>query len=214
MSAPRRPTKFVVLVYRMPAKPTAGRVAVWRLLKKAGAVYLQDSVCVFPDLPRIRRELQPVLERIDEKQGSFHLLPLRSLTAEEEAKIVALFREQTSKHYLEIVAHALDGVPDEACGLLAAPTGGDTGAIAAKSVGISTTIGRLGLTAVVSSLVERNPIEGTEANANVEPWGAGADTVATRSPCRPSSSGTSAASTTAKLKRSRSTTARRSTGAR
>jgi Protein ChrB, N-terminal len=103
VSTPRRPTKFVVLVYRMPAKPTAGRVAVWRLLKKAGAVYLQDSVCVFPDLPRIRRELQPVLERIDEKQGSFHLLPLRSLTAEEEEKIVALFREQTSKHYLEIV---------------------------------------------------------------------------------------------------------------
>jgi hypothetical protein len=103
VSAPKRPTKFVVLVYRMPAKPTAGRVAVWRLLKKAGAVYLQDSVCVFPDLPRIRRELQPVLERIDEKQGSFHLLPLRSLSADEEDKIVALFREQTSKHYLEIV---------------------------------------------------------------------------------------------------------------
>jgi hypothetical protein len=103
MSAPKRATKFVVLVYRMPAKPTAGRVAVWRLLKKAGAVYLQDSVCVFPDLPRIRRELQPVLERIDEKQGSYHLLPLRALSVEEEAKVVDLFRDQTSKHYLEIV---------------------------------------------------------------------------------------------------------------
>jgi hypothetical protein len=99
----KRPTKFVVLVYRMPAKPTAGRVAVWRLLKKAGAVYLQDSVCVFPDLPRIRRELQPVLERIDEKHGSYHLLPLRALSIEEEAKVVDLFRDQTSKHYLEIV---------------------------------------------------------------------------------------------------------------
>jgi hypothetical protein len=103
VSAPKRATKFVVLVYRMPAKPTAGRVAVWRLLKKAGAVYLQDSVCVFPDLPRNRRELQPVLERIDEKQGSYHLLPLRALSVEEEAKVVDLFRDQTSKHYLEIV---------------------------------------------------------------------------------------------------------------
>ena len=103
MTQTKRPTKFIVLVYRMPAKPTAGRVAVWRLLKKAGAVYLQDSVCVFPDLPRIRRELQPVLERIDEKQGSYHLLPLRALSAEEEAKVIDLFRDQTSKHYLEIV---------------------------------------------------------------------------------------------------------------
>lgn len=34
-------------------------------------------------------------------------------------------------HYLAIVAHALDGVPEEACGLLASPVGGDSGAIAA-----------------------------------------------------------------------------------
>ena len=33
--------------------------------------------------------------------------------------------------YLAIVAHALDGVPDEACGLLAAPTNGDSGVIEA-----------------------------------------------------------------------------------
>jgi hypothetical protein len=98
-----RPTKFLVLVYRMPAKPTAGRVAVWRLLKKAGAVYLQDSVCVFPDLPRVRRDLESVLDRIDEKNGSYHLLPLRRLSEEEDAKVVALFRDQASNHYLEIV---------------------------------------------------------------------------------------------------------------
>ena len=98
-----RPTKFLVLVYRMPAKPTAGRVAVWRLLKKAGAVYLQDSVCVFPDLPRVRRDLDSVLDRIDEKNGSYHLLPLRRLSEDEDAKVVALFRDQASNHYLEIV---------------------------------------------------------------------------------------------------------------
>ena len=31
--------------------------------------------------------------------------------------------------YLTMVAHAIDGVPDEACGLLAAPANGDTGNI-------------------------------------------------------------------------------------
>lgn len=87
----------------MPAKPTAGRVSVWRLLKKAGAVYLRDSVCVFPDLARVRRELDSVLERIDEKEGSYHLLPLRKLSELEEGKLVELFREQSSNHYLEII---------------------------------------------------------------------------------------------------------------
>ena len=87
----------------MPAKPTAGRVAVWRSLKKAGAVYLQDSVCVIPDTPPLRRELAAVSERIDESNGRFHLLPLRKLPAEEEAKIVQLFVDQASHHYEEIV---------------------------------------------------------------------------------------------------------------
>jgi hypothetical protein len=99
----RIPHRFLVLAYRMPAKPTAGRVAVWRNLKKIGAVYLQDSVCVLPDTVALRRELMPVLERIDEADGRYHLLPLRKPTPEEEEKIVALFVEQTAQHYREIV---------------------------------------------------------------------------------------------------------------
>ena len=95
--------KFLQLIYRMPTKPTAGRVAVWRSLKKAGAVYLQDSACVLPDTDEIRAELDPVLKRIDESDGSYHLLPLAELPEEEDAKLVQLFVDQTTKHYAEIV---------------------------------------------------------------------------------------------------------------
>jgi hypothetical protein len=87
----------------MPAKPTRSRVAVWRNLKKIGAVYLQDSVCVVPDTAPLRRELAPVLERIDAGNGRYHLLPLRKLSPEEEQKIVDLFLEQSAQHYREIV---------------------------------------------------------------------------------------------------------------
>src|SRR6266581_6228520 len=97
------PQRFLQLVYRMPAKPTAGRVAVWRSLKKAGAVYLQDSACVLPDTPELRAELGSVLERIDEGKGTYHLLPLGELTPEEQQKVVQLFVDQTAKHYAEIV---------------------------------------------------------------------------------------------------------------
>jgi len=100
VSAPQR---FLLLVYRMPTKPTAGRVAVWRNLKKTGAVYVQDSVCVVPDTAVQRRELAPVLERIDVGGGRYHLLPLRKLPPEEEAKLLSLFTEQSAQHYREIV---------------------------------------------------------------------------------------------------------------
>jgi hypothetical protein len=95
--------RFLQLVYHMPAKPTAGRVAVWRSLKKAGAVYLQDSVCVLPETETAHAELLQVLERIDQGKGTYHLLPLGELPAEEEDKLVQLFVEQTAKHYAEIV---------------------------------------------------------------------------------------------------------------
>lgn len=102
-SAPATPRRFLLLVYRMPASPTAGRVAVWRHLKKIGAVYMQDSACVIPDTAPLRRELSPILERIDAGDGRYHLFPLRTLPREEEEKLVALFIEQAAGHYREII---------------------------------------------------------------------------------------------------------------
>jgi hypothetical protein len=99
----RVPFGFVVLVYRMPVKPTAGRVAVWRQLKKVGAIYLQQSVCVFPNTSAVRQELEPVLSRIQTSGGQFHLLPLNKLSAEEEKKLIVEFLSQTSRHYAEII---------------------------------------------------------------------------------------------------------------
>ncbi len=95
--------RYLLLAYRMPRKPTAGRVAVWRSLKKAGAVYLQDSVCVVPDTAALRTELEPVRTRIDQSGGSYHLLPLADLPEDEDAKLVQLFVDQATKHYAEII---------------------------------------------------------------------------------------------------------------
>lgn len=106
MSAPKNPgtrRRFVLLVYRMPGKPTRGRVWVWRSLKKLGALYLQDSVCVVPDSKRMRNELAPIVERIDTSGGAYHLMPIRSLPEDEERKLVEGFVAQSAKHYEEIV---------------------------------------------------------------------------------------------------------------
>jgi hypothetical protein len=95
--------RFVLLVYRMPAKPTAGRVSVWRMLKKVGAIYLQQSVCVFPDRAGIRRELLPILKKIEEEGGEFHFLPIHRLAADEKQKLIERFLDQVTKHYREII---------------------------------------------------------------------------------------------------------------
>jgi hypothetical protein len=93
----------MVLVYRVPPRPSANRVYVWRMLKKVGAVYLQQSVCVFPQNARVWRDLRPILQRIEDSAGEYHLLPLRKLAPDEHRKLVSQFVEQTSRHYAEIV---------------------------------------------------------------------------------------------------------------
>lgn len=102
-SIARQSDRFTLLVYRMATKPTAGRVAVWRQLKKIGAIYLQQSVCVFPANSEVRRDLAPILTRIVDASGEFHLLPLRKLDSAEEQKLIQQFQDQTSNHYAEII---------------------------------------------------------------------------------------------------------------
>lgn len=97
------PTRFLLLVYRLPARPTSHRVTVWRQLKKTGAVYLQQSVCVFPDQGGVRKDLAPVLRRIEEASGEYHLLPVRNLDPDEEGKLREHFLAQAAKHYEEII---------------------------------------------------------------------------------------------------------------
>ena len=103
MAETRQQANFLLVVYRVPAKPTAGRVAVWRNLKKIGAIYLHQSVCVFIHNAQTRRELQPILARIVQASGEYHLLPLKRPQPDEYAKLVSQFTDQTSRQYLEII---------------------------------------------------------------------------------------------------------------
>jgi hypothetical protein len=101
--SPQTSGSFILLIYRMPPKPTAARVAVWRQLNKLGLVYLQQMVGALPSREDLKAELRPILERIVDAGGTYHLLPLGSLPADERAKLVTQFRDQTSRHYQEIV---------------------------------------------------------------------------------------------------------------
>jgi hypothetical protein len=73
------------------------------MLKKVGAVYLQQSVTVFPQNQQTARELQPILAKIDDSHGEYHLLPLRQVAPPEMDQLVVQFLEQTARHYGGII---------------------------------------------------------------------------------------------------------------
>lgn len=94
---------YILLIYQVPSQPSAARVSIWRELKKIGALYLQQSVCLLPALEPLRLTLNKITERIDELGGNYHLLPLNELPSAEEEKIVDGFIAQSNLQYDEII---------------------------------------------------------------------------------------------------------------
>lgn len=95
--------RFMLLIYQVPSQPSAARVSIWRELKKIGALYLQQSVCILPATEILVAALQKITERIAELEGTYHLLPLTELPEEEEAKIIDGFIAQSNLQYDEII---------------------------------------------------------------------------------------------------------------
>jgi hypothetical protein len=94
---------YHLLIYQVPSQPSAARVGVWRDLKRLGALYLQQSVCILPSVAPMRAHIERVTARISALGGDFHLLPIRSLPPKEEAKIVEGFMAQSNVQYEEII---------------------------------------------------------------------------------------------------------------
>jgi len=94
---------WLLLVYRVPTEPASRRVAVWRDLKRMGALYLQQCVCILPELPAVRDDLARVTAKIPELEGEYTLFEVPRLAETDAAKIVAAFRVLRDKEYAEII---------------------------------------------------------------------------------------------------------------
>lgn len=62
-----RTTTWLILIYTVPRLPSRLRATIWRELKKVGAVYLRDGVCVLPE----RAETQAAVDAIAGKVREF-----------------------------------------------------------------------------------------------------------------------------------------------
>ncbi len=78
----------------MPSQSSRARVAVWRDLKRLGALYLQQAVCVLPDLPDVVVALEAVRRRIYELEGTSFSATLTELSEADRAQLVDGFRDE------------------------------------------------------------------------------------------------------------------------
>ncbi|MDQ2787327.1 MAG: hypothetical protein M3Y58_20245 [Chloroflexota bacterium] len=94
---------WLLLVYRVPTEPTSKRVAIWRDLKRMGALYVQQCVCILPDLPAVQDDLARVTAKIPEMEGEYTRFEVPHLAADDAAKIIAAFQALRDKEYAEII---------------------------------------------------------------------------------------------------------------
>ncbi|WP_214318514.1 Chromate resistance protein ChrB [Nonomuraea sediminis] len=95
--------RFLLLVYRVPSSTSRARVAVWRELKRLGALYIQQAVCVLPDRPGVRERLDKIRTRIAELEGESMHFVLDDVADQERQMLVRSFKDNSAKEYAEIV---------------------------------------------------------------------------------------------------------------
>ncbi len=95
--------EWILVVYRVPTEPASRRVTIWRDLKRLGALYLQQCVCILPRRDPVQEELSRIIAKIPTLGGEYTRFDIPQLPAADEAKIVTAFRTLRDKEYAEIV---------------------------------------------------------------------------------------------------------------
>src|SRR5437773_8936568 len=98
------PRTWLLLAYKMPRDPTAGRVFVWRKLKQLGAIALQDAVWVLPRTPRTQEQFQWLAAEITELKGEVMMWEAEQLYATDPDALRRQLTEPVEAEYREILA--------------------------------------------------------------------------------------------------------------
>jgi hypothetical protein len=94
---------WLLLLYKVPSEPTANRVAVWRKLKRLGAILLHDSVWVLPPSPRTVEELRWLAAEIRERGGEAMLWQASLGLDGTDEELIRQFVAQVDGSYADIV---------------------------------------------------------------------------------------------------------------
>ena len=97
---------WLLLIYTVPAEPSRKRAAVWRELKKVGAPYLRDGVCILPERPDTRQRLDAIAARVQEFGGDATLVSGARLSEPRAVSLVEQFRAARAEEYDEIAREA------------------------------------------------------------------------------------------------------------
>ncbi|HYC32320.1 MAG TPA: Chromate resistance protein ChrB [Gemmatimonadales bacterium] len=97
---------WVALSYRLPREPSRLRLAVWRRLRRLGAILLHDSLWLLPADAKTREAFEWLAEEIEEQGGTALVWEAASFDPAQDERIVARFRAEADARYAAIAESA------------------------------------------------------------------------------------------------------------
>lgn len=94
---------WIVCCYTVPSDTSRHRVAVWRELRRIGAVSPQQAVWVLPDRPPARRALERVQELVANAGGEVVLLKGEALDDATAQRLENLYVDAREEEYSEFL---------------------------------------------------------------------------------------------------------------
>jgi hypothetical protein len=92
----------VVLIYTVPVEPTRLRASVWRELKKLGAAYLRDGVCVLPEREETVGAFTRLAAKVHEFGGRATIIQGARLDDGWAAEVVAQMQDDRAAEYRDV----------------------------------------------------------------------------------------------------------------
>ena len=99
---------WILLLYGLPTKQNAGRVQLWRKLKKFGALPLKTSGYVLPDEPVHFERFQWLSTQIRDAGGDATLIRVSEIEGMPYDKVVQLFNDARAADYGALLSQVTD----------------------------------------------------------------------------------------------------------
>ena len=96
--------EWLLITVSMPGGSSSTlRVYAWRNLRRLGAHYLQQSVCVLPATPTTTRAVTRVVTRLRSEGGHGQMLRIQLTDVRQEAAVIDAIQRERTDEYREVV---------------------------------------------------------------------------------------------------------------
>ena len=92
------------MLARMPAEPARHRMALWRDLRRSGAVLVGQAAWAVPNLPAVRPMLDRIAELVETAHGSLLVLDADGHTDDDTRRLEQLYVEARRQEWSEFEA--------------------------------------------------------------------------------------------------------------